>query len=122
MPGGEKVSIGGAISANTIGKDSNSKISSFGDSILSLDVLTENGKIKNYSKNSLNKYVSDNGLTIKSYDSYADHYANTLAIWKNEFNRKWDLIKKQGFDMTLRECGNFIFLIAKRDLNQKISI
>ena len=40
------------------------------------------------SKNSLNKYVSDNGLTIKSYDSYADHYANTLAIWKNEFNRK----------------------------------
>ncbi len=54
------------------------------------------------SKNSLNKYVSDNGLTIKSYDSYADHYANTLAIWKNEFNRKWDLIKKQGFDLTFK--------------------
>ena len=39
------------------------------------------------SKNSLNRYVSDNGLTIKSYDSYADHYSNTLAIWRDEFNK-----------------------------------
>jgi cyclopropane-fatty-acyl-phospholipid synthase len=29
-------------------------------------------------KNSINRYVSDNGLTINSYISYADHYANTL--------------------------------------------
>ena len=33
------------------------------------------------SKGIINKYVSENGLTIKSYDSYADHYSNTLAIW-----------------------------------------
>ena len=36
----------------------------------------------------------DNGLTIKSYDSYADHYANTLAIWKNEFNIRSTIIWK----------------------------
>ena len=59
------------------------------------------------SKNSLNKYVSENGLTIKSYDSYADHYANTLAIWKNKFNRKWDLIKNQGFDLTFNRMWEF---------------
>ena len=39
-------------------------------------------------KNSINKYVLDNGLTVSSYTSYADHYANTLAIWRNEFNKK----------------------------------
>ena len=45
------------------------------------------------SKNNLNKHISDNGLTINSYESYADHYSNTLALWKNEFNKKWNLIK-----------------------------
>ena len=47
------------------------------------------------SKNSLNKYVSDNGLTIKSYESYADHYSNTLVLWKKEFE-KMGFNKKSG--------------------------
>ncbi len=71
------------------------------------------------SKNSLNKYVSDNGLTIKSYDSYADHYANTLAIWKNEFNRKWDLIKKQGFDLTFKRMWEFYLCYCEAGFKSK---
>jgi cyclopropane-fatty-acyl-phospholipid synthase len=71
------------------------------------------------SKNSLNKYVSDNGLTIKSYDSYADHYANTLAIWKNEFNRKWELIKKQGFDMTFKRMWEFYLSYCEAGFKSK---
>ena len=71
------------------------------------------------SKNSLNKYVSDNGLTIKSYDSYADHYANTLAIWKNEFNKKWDLIKKQGFDLTFRRMWEFYLSYCEAGFKSK---
>ena len=71
------------------------------------------------SKNCLNKYVSDNGLTIKSYDSYADHYANTLAIWKNEFNRKWDLIKKQGFDLTFRRMWEFYLSYCEAGFKSK---
>ncbi len=71
------------------------------------------------SKNSLNKYVSDNGLTIKSYDSYADHYANTLAIWKNEFNRKWDLIKKQGFDFTFKRMWEFYLSYCEAGFKSK---
>ena len=71
------------------------------------------------SKNCLNKYVSDNGLTIKSYDSYADHYANTLAIWKNEFNRKWDLIKKQGFDLTFKRMWEFYLSYCEAGFKSK---
>ena len=71
------------------------------------------------SKNCLNKYVSDNGLTIKSYDSYADHYANTLAIWRNEFNRKWDLIKKQGFDLTFRRMWEFYLSYCEAGFKSK---
>ena len=52
VPGGEKISLGGAISANAIGKDSNSSYGSFGDNVLSLKVLTENNKIINLSKSS----------------------------------------------------------------------
>ena len=71
------------------------------------------------SKNCLNKYVSDNGLTIKSYDSYAGHYANTLAIWKNQFNRKWDLIKKQGFDLTFRRMWEFYLSYCEAGFKSK---
>jgi len=71
------------------------------------------------SKNSLNKHVSENGLTIKSYDSYADHYANTLGIWKNEFNKKWDLIKKQGFDLTFKRMWEFYLSYCEAGFKSK---
>ena len=71
------------------------------------------------SKNSLNKYVSENGLTIKSYDSYADHYANTLAIWRNEFNRKWNLIKEQGFDLTFKRMWEFYLSYCEAGFKSK---
>ena len=71
------------------------------------------------SKNSLNKHVSENGLTIKSYNSYADHYANTLGIWKNEFNKKWDLIKKQGFDLTFKRMWEFYLSYCEAGFKSK---
>ena len=70
-------------------------------------------------KNSLNKFVSENGLTIKSYDSYADHYASTLSIWKNEFNKKWDLIKKQGFDLTFKRMWEFYLSYCEAGFKSK---
>ncbi len=71
------------------------------------------------SKNSLNKYISVNGLTIKSYNSYADHYANTLVIWKNEFNKKWDIIKKQGFDLTFKRMWEFYLSYCEAGFKSK---
>ena len=71
------------------------------------------------SKNIINKYVSDNGLTIKSYDSYADHYSSTLALWKNEFNKKWDLIKNQGFDSTFKKMWEFYLSYCEAGFKSK---
>jgi len=71
------------------------------------------------SKSIINKYVSENGLTIKSYDSYADHYSNTLAIWRNEFNKKWDLIKKQGFDSTFKRMWEFYLSYCEAGFKSK---
>ena len=71
------------------------------------------------SKNIINKYVSENGLAINSYDSYADHYSDTLAIWRNEFNKKWDLIKKQGFDLTFKRMWEFYLSYCEAGFKSK---
>ena len=70
-------------------------------------------------KNSINKYVSENGLTINSYISYADHYSNTLSIWREEFNKKWDLIKNQGFDMTFKRMWEFYLSYCEAGFKSK---
>ena len=70
-------------------------------------------------KNSINRYVSDNGLTIKSYESYADHYSNTLSIWRDEFNKKWDQIKNQGFDLTFKRMWEFYLCYCEAGFKSK---
>ncbi len=70
-------------------------------------------------KNSINRYVSDNGLTVNTYISYADHYANTLAIWRNEFLTKWDLIKNQGFDSTFKRMWEFYLSYCEAGFKSK---
>ena len=70
-------------------------------------------------KNSINKYVSDNGLTINSYISYADHYANTLKIWREQFNKKWNLIKNQGFDLTFKRMWEFYLSYCEAGFKSK---
>ena len=70
-------------------------------------------------KNSINRYVSDNGLAISSYISYADHYANTLNIWRNEFLKKWDKIKNQGFDLTFKRMWEFYLSYCEAGFKSK---
>ena len=70
-------------------------------------------------KGSIDKYVSENGLTIKSYESYADHYSNTLAIWRDEFNKKWGLIKQQGFDATFKRMWEFYLSYCEAGFKSK---
>jgi len=70
-------------------------------------------------KNSINRYVSDNGLTINSYISYADHYAETLAIWREGFLRKWDQIKNQGFDLTFKRMWEFYLSYCEAGFKSK---
>ena len=71
------------------------------------------------SKNSINQYVSDNDLSIKSYNSYADHYSSTLNLWRNEFNKKWDEIKNQGFDLTFKRMWEFYLCYCEAGFKSK---
>lgn len=54
IPGGEHITIGGAIAANVIGKDSSQNFGAFGDTIKSLNVMFHDGSIKNLEENSKN--------------------------------------------------------------------
>ena len=70
-------------------------------------------------KSTINKLVSNNGLTVNSYISYADHYADTLAIWREEFSNKWDLIKNQGFDLTFKRMWEFYLSYCEAGFKSK---
>ena len=70
-------------------------------------------------KNTINKLVSKNGLSVNSYISYADDYANTLAIWRDEFNKKWSLIKNQGFDLTFKRMWEFYLSYCEAGFKSK---
>jgi len=59
------------------------------------------------SRNELQNYVETNGLKFGEYNSYAEHYSNTLIIWRKEFNKKWDTIKDKGFDVTFKKMWQF---------------
>src|SRR5210317_19861 len=70
-------------------------------------------------KNTINKLVSKNSLSVNSYISYADHYADTLAIWRTEFNKKWSLIKDQGFDLTFKRMWEFYLSYCEAGFKSK---
>jgi len=70
-------------------------------------------------KNTINKLVSKNGLSVNSYISYADHYADTIAIWRTEFNKKWSLIKDQGFDLTFKRMWEFYLSYCEAGFKSK---
>jgi cyclopropane-fatty-acyl-phospholipid synthase len=70
-------------------------------------------------KNTINKLVSKNGLSVNSYISYANHYADTLAIWREEFNKKWSLIKDQGFDLTFKRMWEFYLSYCEAGFKSK---
>ena len=59
------------------------------------------------SRNELKNFVDINDLKFVEYNSYADHYADTLVIWREKFNKEWELIKEQGFDLTFKKMWQF---------------
>ncbi|MDB9832146.1 class I SAM-dependent methyltransferase, partial [Candidatus Pelagibacter sp.] len=59
------------------------------------------------SKSEIQNYIDINGLKFGEYNSYADHYSDTLIVWREEFNKKWDTIKDQGFDLTFKKMWQF---------------
>ena len=59
------------------------------------------------SKKEILKLSNKNGLCFDKCNSYGLDYSNTLRIWRNDFQKKWDIISKQGFDETFRRMWNF---------------
>ena len=105
VPGGEHISIGGAISANVIGKDSSKNISCFGDGIVGLEILDEMGKVKvlKSSKN-MNSYVGAFGLTgiilkakLKTKKIKSSNLCLSSKLLKNLTEIKKELDKKNDY-------------------------
>ena len=71
------------------------------------------------SKKSLYQCADDNGLQFNEYNSYAKHYSDTLIIWRKEFNKKWDLIKKQGFDLNFKKMWEFYLSYCEAGFKSK---
>jgi cyclopropane-fatty-acyl-phospholipid synthase len=59
------------------------------------------------SKSEIQNHIDINGLKFGEYNSYADHYSDTLIVWREEFNKKWETIKDQGFDLTFKKMWQF---------------
>lgn len=98
VPGGEKISLGGAISANAIGKDSNSSYGSFGDNVLSLKILTENNKIINLSRSSkkfknLIGGFGMNGLILEAKLKIKKIKSENVNLSISQFSNIQELIK-----------------------------
>ena len=71
------------------------------------------------SKSELQNYVDKNGLKFGEYNSYANHYSETLIIWREIFNKKWDLIKKQGFDLKFKKMWEFYLSYCEAGFKSK---
>ena len=71
------------------------------------------------SKKSLYNYADLNGLKLNEYNSYSKDYSDTLIIWREEFNKKWDLIKNQGFDLTFKKMWEFYLSYCEAGFKSK---
>ena len=58
---------------------------------------------------SLNKLSNKSGLKIEEYHSYGQHYSNTLQKWRESFLNSWDVISKQGFNLSFKKMWDFYF-------------
>ena len=71
------------------------------------------------SRNQLHNYVNTNGLKFNEYNSYANHYAETLIIWRKKFDKEWGLIKEQGFDSTFKRMWQFYLSYCEAGFKSK---
>ena len=58
---------------------------------------------------SLNKLSNESGLKIEGYHLYGSHYSNTLQKWRESFLSSWDLISRQGFNLSFKKMWDFYF-------------
>jgi|TARA_Y100000031_G_scaffold99026_1_gene108486 hypothetical protein len=106
IPGGKTVSLGGAISGNVHGRPQNKKFSVFGDNVISLKVMLEDGKIINLTKNSKRLKKIIGGLSL--FGIILEAKIKLFKISERKFFKKTNLIKNEKeFNNLNKSIDNF---------------
>jgi len=69
--------------------------------------------------NSLNKISQKSGLKIDGYHLYGSHYSSTLQKWRESFLNSWDIISKQGFNLSFKKMWDFYFSYCEAGFKSK---
>jgi cyclopropane-fatty-acyl-phospholipid synthase len=59
------------------------------------------------SKKILYKLFKENNFELYEEKSFGKDYAKTLRIWKENFNRSWNDISKNGFDEKFKNLWSY---------------
>ena len=68
---------------------------------------------------SIKDYSKKTGLILKGYDSYGQHYSQTLSKWRQNFIGSWNNISKQGFDSSFKKIWDFYFSYCEAGFRSK---
>ena len=71
------------------------------------------------SAQSIKDYSRNTGLILKSYNSYGQHYSQTLSKWRENFINSWNNIAKQGFDNSFKKIWDFYFSYCEAGFRSK---
>ena len=70
-------------------------------------------------KKNIIELASVNNLNFNQCYSYGKHYSDTLMVWRDEFQKKWNEISKQGFDLTFKRMWNFYLSYCEAGFKSK---
>lgn len=134
IPGGKSVTLGGSISGNVHGRPYKKKFTNFGDNIISLRIMLEDGKIKLITKKSKIFYNIIGGLGIYAVileaklkiHKISNNFVEKITKRISNENEYIELQKKLShyygyinhFNLDNFE-GNFIHFIPKKNINKE---
>ena len=70
-------------------------------------------------KKNIIELANENNLNFNQCYSYGKHYSDTLMVWRDEFQKKWNEISKQGFDITFKRMWNFYLSYCEAGFKSK---
>ena len=70
-------------------------------------------------KKNIIELANENNLNFNQCYSYGKHYSDTLMVWRDEFQKKWNEISKQGFDLTFKRMWNFYLSYCEAGFKSK---
>ena len=71
------------------------------------------------SLNSIKNLTKKNNLHLERVNSYSEHYARTLSIWRKNFYDSWKNILPLGFDNTFRKIWEFYLSYCEAGFKSK---